>query len=327
MNWSLRKKIIIFLIALVLALMGFFLLKVGKTFSLVNVGFWKRTFKFDNYREKDRVDILVLGMRGENDIEEMGKYLTDTIMILSVKTDENKAAMASIPRDLYVKIPQHSKMEKINYAYAYGNTLNGDGLGMAEIVVEEATGVDIDYVAVIDFSAFKKLIDMVGGIDVYAPREFVETSQWGWEFRVPQGMNHMNGETALYYARSRYSTSDFDRSRRQQDIIMALGDKLMRKEILANPIKLNAVLNAVSDGIDTNIDLISLLGMVKYADILKNNNIRKLVLDDSENSLLTSGHINGSYVLYPKEGMENYSRIREKFRNIFEDAVYNNNPS
>ena len=61
--------------------------------------------------------------------------------------------------------------------------------------------------------------------------------------------------------------------------------------------------------------------------LLKDNNIRKLVLDDSENSLLISGHVNGSYVLYPKEGMENYSQIREKFRNIFEDAVYNNNPS
>ena len=69
------------------------------------------------------------------------------------------------------------------------------------------------------------LIDAVKGIDVYVPADFTESSQWGYEFSVPKGMNHMNSETALYYARSRYSTNDFDRARRQQDIITALGKK------------------------------------------------------------------------------------------------------
>lgn len=316
-SWSLRKKIIIFLIALVLALAGFFLLKVGKTFSLINGNFWKRIIQIDNYREKNRLDILILGVRGKDDSEDFGKYLTDTILVLSVKTDENRAAIISIPRDLYVRVPRHDRMERINFAYAHGKNLNGDGLDMAKRVVEEVTGIEIDYVAAVDFSAFKKLIDMVGGIDVYVPREFVETSQWGWEFKVPQGMNHMNSETALYYARSRYSTSDFDRARRQQDIIMALGDKLSRKEILANPLKLNAVLDSISEGVDTDIDFISMLSMIKYADILKTDQLQKVVLDDAEDGLLVSSNINGSYVIYPKAGMENYTQIKEKFRNIF----------
>lgn len=317
--WSWIKRVAVFVIVLVVLGASFLLFKVEKTFSLVNSRMFTRVLHIDNengYHEENRIDILLLGIRGKGD-PLAGEYLTDTMMVLSIKTDEGKAAMLSVPRDLFVRIPGWGKMEKINAAYAYGLALHRDGLRTATLAVERVVGVDIDYTVAVNFSAFTALIDMVGGVDVYVPREFVEASQWGFAFRVPQGMNHMDGNTALYYARSRYATSDFDRARRQQDILIALEDKIMDLGVLANPIKLGKMLDALSAGVDTDIDFISLLGLVKYADQIDRSTLTRMVLDDSPNGFLVSGYANSAYVLYPKEGIENYSNIKEQFRNIF----------
>lgn len=296
---------------------SFLFVKVEKTFSFINNGFWRRITHVDNNQEKNRLDILVMGLRGKDDVEN-GGLLTDTIILISIDTDSDKVAFLSIPRDLYVKIPASNRMEKINFAYAYGNEKYGDGLSSARSVVEQVAGVNIDYVAAVNFDAFKDLIDILGGVDVYVPKEFVETSQWGWEFRVPQGLNHMNSQAALYYARSRFSSSDFDRSRRQQDILMAVGNKILSLKILSNPVKLNSILNSLSKGIDTDIDFISMLNLIKYAKLMQGDKITKFILNDSPDNLLTSDHINGAYVLYPKAGMENYDAINTKFKNIFQ---------
>lgn len=315
-KWSVKKKIGVSLLVVFFVIFSFLFAKVEKTFSLINNRFWRRTAHIDNYHEKNRTDILLMGLRGKDDIEN-GGLLTDTMMIISIDTENDKMALISVPRDLYVRIPGLNKMEKINFAYAYGKGEDGDGLNISRQAVEKATGINIDYVAAVDFEAFIGLIDIIGGIDVYVPREFTETSQWGWEFRVPKGMNHMNSETALYYARSRYSTSDFDRSRRQQDILMAIADKAFSLKILSSPIKLNAILNSLSRGLDTDIDLISMLNLIKYADTAQSDKITRFILNDSPDNFLAADHINGAYVLYPKAGAENYDAIKEKIRNIF----------
>lgn len=291
--------------------------KVEKTFSFINNSFWRRVVHIDNYQEKDRIDILVMGLRGKDDVEN-GGLLTDTIMLISIDTNTGRAAFLSIPRDLYVKIPNSDRTEKINFAYAYGKEKFNDGLSSSRLAVERATGVNIDYSVAIDFSAFKDLIDNVGGIDVYVPKDFVEISQWGWEFHVPKGINHMNSETALYYARSRFSTSDFDRSRRQQDILMAVGNKILSLKVLSNPVKLNSILNSLSKGVDTDVDFISMLNLIKYAKLMNSDKVIKFILNDSPDNFLTADHVNGAYVLYPKAGMENYDAIHAKFRNIFQ---------
>ena len=132
-------------------------------------------------------------------------------------------------------------------------------------------------------------------------------------------MNHMSGETALYYTRSRYSTSDFDRARRQQDVMIALGNKIMNLGVLASPVRLGRMLDALSEGVDTNIDFISLLNLVKYTNVVKESDVYRMVLDDSPDGLLVSGYANSAYVLYPRAGIENYGEIKDTFRNIFSE--------
>lgn len=316
-KWSFKKKIGISALVVFLVFFSFFFAKVEKTFSLINNSLWHRVAHIDNYQEKDRVDILVMGLRGKDDIEN-GGFLTDTMMLVSIDTKTNKAALLSIPRDLYLNIPKLDRMEKINFAYAYDKEKYNDGLSVSRLAVEKATGINIDYAIAIDFSAFNDLIDTLGGVDVYVPRDFVETSQWGWEFHVPKGMNHMNSTTALYYARSRYSTSDFDRSRRQQDVLMAIGNKILNLKILSNPLKLNSILDSLAKGIDTDIDFISILNLIKYAKLIQGDKVIRFVLNDSPDNFLVADHINNAYVLYPKAGLENYDAIKEKFRNIFQ---------
>lgn len=316
-QWSFKKKIGVSALVIFLVFFSFFFAKVEKTFSLINNSFWRRVTHIDNYQEKNRVDILVMGLRGKDDIEN-GGLLTDTIMLVSIDTATDKAALLSIPRDFYLNIPKLSRMEKINFAYAYGKDKYNDGLSASRLAVEKVAGINIDYVVAIDFGAFSDLIDILGGIDVYVPKDFVETSQWGWEFRVPKGMNHMNSRTALYYARSRFSTSDFDRSRRQQDILMAIGNKILTLKILSNPLKLNSVLDSLAKGIDTDIDFISILNLIKYAKLVESDKVIRFILNDSSDNFLAADHINNAYVLYPKAGMENYNAIKEKFRNIFQ---------
>lgn len=315
-KWSWKKKIAVSLLVIFFVIFSFLFAKVEKTFSLISNRFWNRTVHIDNYQEKNRTDILVMGLRGKDDMEN-GGLLTDTMMILSIDTGNNKIALISVPRDLYVRVSGLDKMEKINFAYAYGKGKDGDGLNASRQAVEKVTGINIDYVAAVDFDAFLGLIDTIGGVDVYVPREFAETSQWGWEFRVPKGINHMNSQTALYYARSRYSTSDFDRSRRQQDILMAIANKTLSLKILSNPVKLNAILNSLANGLDTDIDFISMLNLIKYAKMMQSDKIIKFILNDSPDNFLVAGYINNAYVLYPKAGMENYDAIKEKIRNIF----------
>ncbi|MBI5913074.1 LCP family protein [Candidatus Azambacteria bacterium] len=318
---SWKKRLALCALVLALIVPSFLLFKVEKTFSLINKRVLGKSFRVESdttgYREESRINILLLGLRGDTG-EDAGDYLTDTIIVLSIKTNEDKAALFSIPRDLYVRIPGYNQMEKINHAYAYGMQIQGDGLRLATLTVQRVSGINIDHAVAIDFSTFRGLIDAVGGIDVYVPADFTESSQWGYEFRVPKGMNHMDSETALYYARSRYSTNDFDRARRQQDIITALGKKIMTLGILTNPIAINRTLNTVALGVRTDIDFISMLGLARYAKVITQGNLERFVFDDSQNGLLVSGHAENAYILSPRVGMEDYSEIKKRFKEVFE---------
>lgn len=320
-RWSWPKRFGVFAVIFTVFCASFFLFKVERTFSLINPSFFKKVFEVSNddgYREANRLDVLIMGFRGKGDLLN-GEYLTDTMMVLSIDTETNEAALLSLPRDLYMRIPGSGKMEKINFAYAYGELSFKEGLSFATRAVEKVSGIEIDHAIAVDFSAFMKLIDMVGGIDVYVPKDFHESQQWGFDFSVPKGMNHMNAETALYYSRSRYSTSDFDRARRQQDVIVALGNKVLSLGVLANPIKLNRMLNAFSEGVDTNIDLITALNLASYAKVVKADKLKRMVLDDAPEGLLVSGYAKNMYVLYPRAGIENYAEIKQAFRTIFEE--------
>ncbi len=312
------KRLGFFSVIFVLIFFLFLFLKAGNTFSLVTDDkFWDKK-ENENYNEKNRIDILLLGIRGD-DNENYGGTLADAIMLISIKTDKNKIALISLPRDLYAKIPKHAGLrEKINYAYAFGENKGIGGINLSKQVVENITGVNIDYAIVVNFQAFEDLINAVGGVDIYLQEEFVETSQWGWEFRLPAGKNTLDGETALYYVRSRFSTDDFDRARRQQEVILALKEKLTSAGVLTNPVKLNNIFNAIGDNVKTNIDFKTGLKLLKYAKYMNEKDLIRKVLDTSKDGLLQAGIVDGMYVLYPKAGLDNFSEIKKEIRGIFD---------
>ncbi len=140
-----------------------------------------------------RINILLLGMRGAND--PAGGTLADTIMLLSIDQKDNKAALLSIPRDLFVDNPATGSKTKINAVYAYGEK-KGKGQGMANMEQEVGaiTGLPIHYTAVINFDGFKKIIDILGGVTITLDKPFEESVQFnqpqvcdGITFTVPTG--------------------------------------------------------------------------------------------------------------------------------------------
>ena len=260
--------------------------------------------------EKDRLDILVLGMRGGDDPEaqEAGAYLTDTIIIFSYDKVSGKASVVSVPRDLYVKIGD--KQEKINAAFEYG-LLKDDEINHVKELFSQISGIYIDHATVIDFSSFEKLIDLIGGVDITLDKPFIEKTQWGYEFNLPVGQNHLNGKDALYYARSRFSTNDFDRARRQQQILFAIKDKLVQMDFFSDPLKALEIFNTIRSNIYTDIGLWDVRNLLNLAD--KVNAETKHYVISTEN-LVYESNINGSYVLLPVG--DNFNGIKQLFHDI-----------
>ncbi len=270
-------------------------------------------------KEKDRLDILILGIRGDGEEEpEAGSYLTDTLMVLSVDKNTGETGLISIPRDLYVKMPYLDKKDKINAAYAYSAGSKDSGLAGVKTLISQITGIYIDYAVLFDFEAFRGLVDIVGGVDVSLAVPFEEDLQWGSSsFYLPAGDNHLDGEAALYYARSRFSTSDFDRSRRQQEIIFALKEKMVSLGFLANPRKISNTLDTIKQHIRTDIQLWDINDLVKVASAINKvgaGNINTFVIH-SEN-LVYETKQNGIYILVPNENT--FAGIREKFKTILQ---------
>lgn len=302
--------------------------KVGATFSVISqnkkpaLSRSEAGLPLADPREHDRLDVLLLGIRGEGDPH--GGLLTDTIVLLSFKLDTKQIAMISVPRDTYLKIPIVDKEAKINEAYELGNAIDpdGGGLALAKIAVEQILGVNIDYAATVNFRAFEELVDILDGITVQAAKPLHENLQWGGiDFFVPAGSQRMDGETALYYVRSRFTTSDFDRARRQQEVLLGIRDKMLELGFVTNPKKMLAVLDTLGRNIRTDFDFSDFSEVVEIAQGLRDAPVRRLVLDAAESNLLAAASFNGAYVLVPKTG--NFSEIKNRARNIFTESSQN----
>ncbi len=144
-----------------------------------------------------------------------GGFRTDTILLVTLNPDLSWVSMTSFPRDLYVYIPGWT-MERINTAQARG------GFESSQLTFEYNFGFRPDYYALINFWSFQAIIDNLGGIYVNVGRTHTDHRDGHGNYTVPAGRVLMDGETALWYARSRYSTSDFDRTRRQQEVMLGI---------------------------------------------------------------------------------------------------------
>ncbi len=366
----LSKKLFIAITVVLAALGVVFTYKAGRTITVITGSggdeFWEETisdFPLMPEPEKNRIDILLIGIRGYDGSGEWGKgeWLADTIILASFNTENNQAALVSIPRDLYVDIPEHGK-DKINAVYAIGETKNfgGGGLQLTKAVLSQLTGVYIDYALSIDFKGFEKIIDHLGGVSIYRDTPFSESKQWlgdgregarywrkrtfsatsteglliaenmstssravigniveGWEFYVPSGLNTMNSAEVLYYARSRYSSSDFDRMRRQQEVVDAVKSKALNLGVLANPVKIFNILDLIEKNVRIDMSLSEIKDLVNLAQKVKIEELKKVVIDSSDDGLLVEDRADGMYVLLPKSG--DYSEIQRLVRTIIEE--------
>jgi len=272
-----------------------------------------------------RINFLLLGMRGEN--IPGGGLLADTVMVVSFVPDENKMALISIPRDLYVTVPGTQSHTKINAVYAFGEE-NGkrEGLSQMKKIVSEITGLNIHYSAAINFIGFKQLIDTVGGIDINLESPFYETTQFvkgnecGGQFVLPQGQNHLDGETTLCYVRARENTSDFDRAKRQQVVLQALKARLISIGTLTDFGKVNGILNAIGDNVRTDMSAAEMKKFYgEYASI-QDPQVFQRVFENTEEGLLMAPQDapkEVGYVLIPREGYDNYTALQYASQNIF----------
>ncbi len=327
------KKVAILILILLLAGYGAF--RLGSAHSTIEINndttFWQKIANIFSFganepvdkdyimpnKEENRFDILLLGIRGEDDpnAKDGGPLLTDTMMLLSYDKISQKASLVSLPRDLYVKINKNKK-DKINAAYEYGYYNNG-GLTFIKDLVSKITGVYIDKAVVINFSSFEKIIDEIGGIDITLAKPFEESGQWGYTFKLPAGVNHLNGQDALYYARSRYSSSDFERSRRQQQVIFATKDKLTKLDFWGSPIKTLTALNTVRNSITTDLNIWNtgdLLGIAK--EINDSAKIIRYVI--STENLVYESRADNAYILLPVG--DNFDQIKTFFQDILKDS-------
>jgi LCP family protein required for cell wall assembly len=202
-------------------------------------------------------NILLLGSdsRDPDNKAKPGEWRTDTMIVMHVTADHGKAYMISLPRDLYVSIPQSptnpelgNTKAKINAAFAWG------GLPLAVQTVEGFTGVHIDHVVLVDFGGFKEVTDALGGVDLNIEQDTTSIHKPFRKFK--KGVSHLDGEAALDWVRQRkqFPDGDFARMRHQQEFMKALMDKAASTGTLGNPFKLNAFLQSVTKAMTVDND-------------------------------------------------------------------------
>lgn len=334
------KKPLFYIFIFLLIIIGYYAYQFGmayNTISVENGSWWKGIagiFSIGDDQptidpnpmpspEPNRLDILILGIRGEDEaaIEEEGGLLTDTIMVASIDKITKKTAMISIPRDLYIEMGARVSNNKdikikgkINEVYERGREYGG-GLTLAKQIISRITGTYIDNAIVFDFSAFREIVNNLGGIDINLAKPFEEKNQWGYEFSLPAGNNHLDGERALYFIRSRYSTSDFDRARRQQEVISVIKNKALSLGFLSNPIKITSLLSDLKDNIRTDFQIWDIKDMAALTNSFGNKTAIKNYVITTENLVYETKTEKGEFILLPKDG--NFEGIKNLFANIF----------
>lgn len=273
-------------------------------------------------KSEGRTNILLLGMGGKN---HPGGMLSDTMIVTSINYKDNEMGTLSIPRDLWVPIPGFNHA-KINEAHADGEknkATAGSGGQLSSKTVENVLGIPIHYYLSMDFEGFKKLIETVGGVDVYVEKDLndpyypadnmIDYSP----FKISAGQHHLDGNLALKYVRSRETTSDFDRSRRQQQVMAAVKEKILTLNILANPKKVTDIINILGDHVRTNMSVDEIYALWNTSKTIDMSNIKSKVLDTSANGPLVSGQDSRGYYIYPRKGIDKFQELQLIAKNLF----------
>lgn len=324
-----KLPFLIFLFLIFLAATIFFLRPVfafSQEHGLNSVFLWSLAFNKNSplKSQEGRTNLLILGAAGGN---HQGNDLTDTIIFLSLNLKKKKAFLLSLPRDLW----SPTLKDKINSAYHYGEEKRtGGGLILAKAITEEVLGQPVHYALLVEFSSFKKAIDVIGGVEIEVERSFddflfpiegKEDDSCGGdpEFKCrfehvhfEKGWEKMGGERTLKFARSRNAEGeeggDFARAARQQKVLLAFRNKVFSKEVILNPLKIKKLIDILREGIETDINLAKASYLGRFALVLKKENIQKSFFE--EELLMTPPVLEyGKWVLIPPN--EDFSLIHQ----------------
>ncbi|MGB4967060.1 MAG: LCP family protein [Candidatus Saccharimonadales bacterium] len=285
----------------------------------------------DLKNENGRVNVLVAG-NSADDVGHNGGDLTDSIMVLSIDTQKNTAMMLSIPRDLWVRLPGEGHM-KINSVYPL------EGMDGLKSVVENELGLAIHYTALINYAAFRDLVDAVGGITITIksddPRGIYDSSL-DYTSRTccalakyPNGPVNLDGKQALNLARARgegynsygFDQADFTRTEHQRQMLLAIKDKASNPAVVANPFKVSNLFSAVAGNVKTDLQINEIQTLYYYSKKVDANKIDSFNLNTlkGQNTTMLTNYTspNGQSALIPAAGLDDYTAIAAQIRRTF----------
>ena len=334
------------ILILILALAGWLVFKAlitgGKIFqgNILDIFTSKTRLAED---KNGRTNILIFGTSGDSmraDARD-GALLTDSVMVVSVNQDKYDTYMISLPRDLYVKHTCRKLLGtsagKLNETYycAYYDSGDNEEVGAQALrkTAGEIVGLDIQYSVHVNWAALRQATDAIGGIDVVVEspdkRGIYDIAT---AFRIANGPAHLNGEQALQFTTARNSHGgyglpggNFDRERNQQKVLTALQQKALSAGVLANPVAVNSLLDALGDNLRTNFKTSEVQTLIELSKNIKNGDMISLPLvdrTDGGRDLVTTGMLGNISIVRPTLGLYDYSDIIEYIaRNISADPI------
>ena len=264
----------------------------------------KESIDLDLERPEGQVNILLLG----SDWRPGQGYRTDVIMLLSLMPEQGIATLTSFPRDLYVNIPGIG-YQRINAAQAYG------GFELTKQTFEEVFDAPVDYYMMTNFAGFVSIINTLGSITINSAGELYDRCDLPQAVDkmcyIPAGQVTMDGETALWYVRSRYTSNDFDRTRRAQEVIIGIARKLMSLNAIG---RADELFNLFRNTVETDVPLNEIIKLLPLAnDIFQDTTrLRRYAITEKDIIHYTVPE-NGAMVLIP-----DYEAIEP----IIRDALY-----
>lgn len=285
---------------------------------------------------REPINILFLGIAGDGS---RGALLTDTIFVAHLDLKQKKIFIISIPRDLWVEVPKSNYQSKINALYLLNNKnattfSKATSYNLIQEKIEEITGLQINYIFIFDLQGFGKVVDALGGINIYLDKPIIDplltnphnTSEI---FNLSAGWHYLDGATAIKFVRTRYAPNgDFYRINNQHIIISALRDKINQLSNVWNLITWFKIWQSISNHYFTNLDFNTAWELFNIFKNAKTNQIKYLTLSNQPpNNLLISSSIeqvndnatSSVYILLPKEGFEQYQQIQQYIKNTINE--------
>lgn len=243
-----------------------------------------RSIVLEPWDGESRFTVLLMGLDRRPDETGLA-YRTDSMMLVSLDPATDQIGVLSIPRDLYVEVPGYGQLQRINSPMVLGELQQpGYGPRLAMQTVQYNLGIRVHDYVIVDFNAVITLVDHIGGIDVEVPYNISDPqypNMWyGYDpFYISAGKQHLNGATALKYARTRHGSSDFERAERQQQVMYAIRDRVLDLDMLPQLIvQVPSLMAHLKDDLYTGLTVDQIIQLAWYAKDISRDNIRTGVL-------------------------------------------------